>query len=172
MGKRDLKKYLNGLTKEQVEEQVIDLYNRFKDVKVYYDFAFNPKEDKMLEDVKVKISNEYFPLKRKRARMRLSTAQKAIKHFRTLGVDSSIIADLMLYNIEIAQIYNRTKYIGADSFYRSMLKSFDEAVNYVRDNGIEADFRLRMSKIVRNAEELNWMNKDAFQMCMITGKLV
>jgi hypothetical protein len=37
--------------------------------------------------------------------MRRSVAQKYIKHFSTLGVDP-IIADVMLYNIEIAQAFS------------------------------------------------------------------
>jgi len=171
MGKRELKKYLAELDKSQLEEQIIDLYGRFKEVKVYYDFAFNPKEDKLLEDIKAKISYEYFPTRRKRARMRLSIAQKAIKHFKKLGVDHRIVADLMLYNIEVAQSYNREKYIGNDGFYRSMLKSFEEAVNYVRDHDMERDFGERMQKIVRNAEDMHWLNKDAFKMCMILGRM-
>jgi hypothetical protein len=35
--------------------------------------------------------------------MRRSVAQKFIKHFVSLGMDAYLIADLMLYTIEIAQ---------------------------------------------------------------------
>ena len=54
MSKRALKKYLTELNKEQLEEQVLDLYQRFKEVKSYYNFVFNPKEDKLLEEAKVR----------------------------------------------------------------------------------------------------------------------
>ena len=64
MSKRDLKKYLGELTKEQLEEQLIELYEKFAPVKTYYDFVFNPKEDKLLQEAKVKISQEYFPIKK------------------------------------------------------------------------------------------------------------
>ena len=37
--------------------------------------------------------------------MRRSVAQKYIKHFLLLGVDPFIIADVMLYNVEIAQTF-------------------------------------------------------------------
>ena len=55
MSKRNLKKYLKDLKKAQLEAQILDLYERFKEVKVYYDFAFNPKEEKLLEESKFKI---------------------------------------------------------------------------------------------------------------------
>ena len=61
----------------------MDLYVRFPTVKAYYDFVFNPKEDKLIQEAKTKISNEYFPLKRKRPKARRSVAQKLIKHFKT-----------------------------------------------------------------------------------------
>ena len=44
MSKRDLKKYLDKLDKPQLEEQLIELYEKFVDVKKYYDFVFNPQE--------------------------------------------------------------------------------------------------------------------------------
>ena len=47
MSKRDLKKYLGELNKEQLEEQIIELYEKFSPVKTYYDFVFNPKEDRL-----------------------------------------------------------------------------------------------------------------------------
>ena len=40
MSKRDLKKYVSELSKEQLEEQIIDLYDKFKDVNTYYNFVF------------------------------------------------------------------------------------------------------------------------------------
>ena len=61
MSKRDLKKYLNGLDKEHLEEQILDLYDRFKNVKGFYDFAFNPREEKLMEQAKFAISQRILP---------------------------------------------------------------------------------------------------------------
>ena len=60
MSKKDLKLYIHELDKEQLEDQIIDLYTRFKEVKEYYDFAFNPKENKLMEECKLKISKGVF----------------------------------------------------------------------------------------------------------------
>ena len=65
MSKRDLKKYLNELNKQQLEEQIIALYDKFLPVKTYYNFVFNPNENKLVQDCKLKISNEYFPIQDK-----------------------------------------------------------------------------------------------------------
>lgn len=157
MSKRLLKKYLSELKKPELEHQLMDLYLRFPSVKSYYDFVFNPKEDKLIQEAKTKISNEYFPLKRKRAKARRSVAQKYIKHFKTLGVDSHLIADVMLYNLEIAQAYANERNLP-DSFFKSMLNSFTEAVHYISVNGLLVDFKERIAGIYEKAQDRHWPN--------------
>ena len=164
MSKKDLKEYIHQLSKEQLVEQVIDLYTRFKEVKEFYDFAFNPKENKLIEECKFKISKEYFPVNGRKAKMRRSVAQNHIRHFKRLGVDSSLIADIMLYNIEVAQTYTSEQFIRQESFYKSMLKSFQEAVKYIRDNNLDNEFKARMNKIVDESIDQNWMNNKEFMM--------
>lgn len=164
MSKKDLKEYIQHLTKEQLQDQILDLYARFKDVKEFYDFAFNPKENKLMEECKFKISKEYFPVNGRKAKMRRSVAQNYIRHFKRLGVDSSLIADIMLYNIEVAQTYTSEQFIKQESFYKSMLKSYQEAVTYIRDNGLDNEFRARLNKIVDESIDQSWMNSKGFMM--------
>jgi putative NIF3 family GTP cyclohydrolase 1 type 2 len=158
MSKRDLKKYLNELTKIQLEEQLVEMYDKFKEVKVYYDFVFNPNEKNLVKDAKLKISNEYFPVRSKRPKMRRTVAQKFIKHFISLGVDSFIIADIMLYNIEIAQILSSEKPINSQGFYKSMLLSLQQAVSFMIEKGILYEFQNRVEAIRNESEKQNWIN--------------
>ena len=162
MSKRDLKKYLKELDKIQLEEQILELYEKFSPVKIYYDFVFNPKEETLLKECKIKISNEYFPVRGKKPKLRRSTAQKIIKHFSTLGVDSFIVADIMLYSIEIAQTYSAEKYIKQDSFYKSMLNSFEQAIQYMIEKNNLDTFKNRVGAIANKTTELNWINQYEF----------
>jgi hypothetical protein len=162
MSKRDLRKYLNELNKEQLEEQVIELYHKFSDVKIYYDFVFNPNEDKLARESKFKISNEYFPVKGRKSKMRRSIAQKYIKHFITLGVDVFIIADIMLYNIEIAQTFSSEKNIKQELFFKSMLTSFQHAVSFLIEQGIWIEFQSRVVAIKNATIKQNWLNHYEF----------
>lgn len=169
MSKRDLKKYLAELNKEQLEEQIIELYEKFIPVKTFYDFVFNPKEDKLLQESKTKISHEYFPVKkpnakwRPKAKMRRSVAQKIIKHFILLGVDPFIVADLMLYNIEIAQTFSSGNFIKQELFYKSILNSFEQAVNFIISNGILSEFKARILEIQKQTIQQKWKNKYDFE---------
>lgn len=167
MSKRDLKKYVSELNKEQLEEQIIDLYEKFQPVKVYYDFVFNPKEESLLQDSKLKISNEYFPFiklgRRSKPKMRRSVAQKLIKHFVVLGVDPFVIADVMLYNIEIAQAYSSENPIKQELFFKSMFNSFEQAVEFIISNGIYAEFKTRIGSIFQETVEQKWINQYEFE---------
>lgn len=166
MSKRDLKKYLAELNKEQLEEQILELYEKFSPVKVYYNFVFNPKEETLLQECKLKISNEYFPFKkagrRSKPKMRRSVAQKYIKHFILLGVDPFIIADVMLYNIEIAQTFASENVIKHDLFFKSMFNSFEQAVIFLIANGILNDFKTRIAVIHNETIMQKWYNEQEF----------
>ena len=162
MSKRDLKKYLKELSKEQLEDQIIELYDKFSNVKIFYDFAFNPNEDKLVGEAKVKIANEYFPIKGKRAKMRRSVAQKYIKHFLTLGVDVTMVADLMLFTIETAQRFSSKRLIKHESFFKSIFTAYQQAVNFMIENGILNEFLDRVEEIKEETNRQNWMNKQEF----------
>ena len=161
MSKRVLKKYLSELKKKELEEQFLDLYARFPVVKEYYDFVFNPKEEKLVQEAKTRISNEYFPLKRKRPKARRSVAQKYIKHYLKLGVDPHLVADIMLYNLEVAQSFSINRNVP-DAFYKSMLNSFTEAVHYISNNGMLHDFKDRIAKIYNLTQDNNWFFGEGF----------
>jgi len=162
MSKRDLKKYLNELNKEQLEEQMITLYDKFPAVKTFYDFVFKPNERELLQDFKLKVSNEYFPVRSKKAKARRSVAQKLIKHFISLGVDPYVITDAMLYSIEIAQTYSSEKAINQELFFKSMLNSFQQAIRFMIENGVLFEFRNRVEAIRLEAENQDWFNVAEF----------
>lgn len=161
MSKRALKKYLSELDKEALAIQLMELYERFPAVREYYNFAFNPKEDKLIQEAKSKISNEYFPLKRKRPKARRSVAQKYIKRFKTLGVDAHLMADLMLYNLEVAQTFSVDRNVP-DAFYKSMYNSYAEAIPYIIFHGMLHEFEGRILKIYQKVKEGSWPNEEDF----------
>ncbi len=158
MSKRDLKNYLSELNKEQLEEQVINLYDKFPTVKTFFDFVFKPNERQLLQDFKLKVSNEFFPVKIKKAKARRSVAQKMIKHFISLGVDPFVTVDAMLYSIEIAQTYSSEKEIKQELFFKSMLNSFQQAVSFMIEKGVLYDFKNRVEAIRAEAENQDWIN--------------
>ena len=142
----------------------MDLYERFKEVKTYFDFAFNPKEEERIEEAKLKISLEYFPTgRRKKAKMRRSVAQKYIKHFKQLEMNPELILELMLYNVEIALAFSETKEIKSMAFYSSMLKSFEQAFQFAKDKALIGSFSDRFERVTDRTYELKWVNHQGFE---------
>lgn len=149
------------MPQEELRMQLLDLYERFPEVKTYYDFIFNPKEDRLVQEAKTKISNEYFPLKRKRPKARRSVAQKLIKQFITLGVEPSLIADVMCFNLEIGQTFTMNRN-APDSFYKSMGNSFAQMTQFVSQNGLFGEFKERIVTFYQQTQNENWPYGEEF----------
>lgn len=158
MSKRELKKHLHQLSKEQIEEEFLRVYEKFPAVKTYFDFVFNPKEEQLLREAKSKIKNEFFPNTGKRPKMRRSIAQKFIKHFIFLGLDPFLVADLMLYTMETAQILTDVKTIKQESFYKGMYNSYNQTIKFINEQKMQSDFELRLGKIAQTAVFQEWPN--------------
>jgi hypothetical protein len=68
----------------------------------------------------------------------------------------------MLYNIEIAQTLSSEKQINQEAFYKSILKSFEQAISFMIEKGILDEFRSRVVAIKEESIKQNWMNKYEF----------
>ncbi|MBC2840577.1 DUF6155 family protein [Robiginitalea sp. SC105] len=161
MSKRALKKYLAGLDQEALAGQLLDLYDRFPQVKTYYDFVFNPREDRLLQEAKSKIRREFFPQRRKRPKARRSIAQKYIRHFKTLGMEPHLLADLMAFNLETTAEFEKTRNCP-EAFYRSIYKSYEEWTAHMVHHGIFMEFQLRHDNFLRALEMADWPNLEDF----------
>lgn len=163
MSKRELSRYLQSLSKAELEGQVCELYDRLKEVREFYNFVFNPREDKLIEEAKFKISKEYFPPSGRKPKKRRSVAQKHIRNFIKLGVEPTLVADVMLYNIEIALASNGEKASTQDAFYKSMFNSFKESIEFMREKNLVSKFSIRIEKIIEQTLIQNWINASAFE---------
>lgn len=163
MSKRELSRYLDSLSKKELIEQIDELYKRLKEVREFYNFVFNPKEEKLVDEAKFKISKEYFPPAGRKPKKRRSVAHKHIKNFIKLGVNPDLIGDVMLYNVEVAVASNEFKPSNQDAFYKSILKSFEEAIDFLNEKGILKNFVNRINKILSEIEKQNWINHIAFE---------
>ena len=94
--------------------------------------------------------------------MRRSVAQKFIKHFILLGVDPFVIAEVMLYNLEIAQTLSAEKNITTELFYKSMFTSFNQLISFLIEKAILKEFESRVMTIKNETIAQNWFNAEEF----------
>lgn len=165
MSKRALKKYLQELDRDALAEQLLDLYNRFGEVKSYYNFAFNPREDDLMRQAKERIYKEYKPRGRKRPKARRSVAKKYIRQFRLLGMHPSQLGDLMAFNLEIAIEYEKY-YNCPDAFYKSMFIAFKEWIGFIQIERLNQEFSGRKKAVILAISEQKWPNTLDFELLM------
>ena len=108
MSKPQLKKVLQSLTKQQLEELIVDAYDFSKEFKHYFEYFLNPDVDKLLEDYSEKIVKELQRTKRGGySKARVSVIRKLLKEFAAHrpGYDKEL--ELMIYTIRLAVAMGR-----------------------------------------------------------------
>lgn len=165
MSKKLLQKHLVELQKEHLEIMVLDLYDKFPEVKTYFNFVFNPNENKLLEQASVKVANEFFPLKRKRPKARRSVAQKYIKHFKTLGMSPELIAEFMWYNIGLMHTFCEEKPQRLP-FFKSFCNFYKEALQFASYHQIIPLYKTQILAVYTASKD--WENAYDFEMSLQT----
>ena len=163
MSKKLLQKHLVELQKEHLEIMVLDLYDKFPEVKTYFNFVFNPNENKLLEQARVKVANEFFPLKRKRPKARRSVAQKYIKHFKTLGMSPELIAEFMWYNIGLMHTFCEEKPQRLP-FFKSFCNFYKEALQFASYHQIIPLYKTQILAVYTASKD--WENAYDFEMSL------
>lgn len=171
MGKHHVKKYLHNLPKEDLVEQVIELYESSKEVKKYYDFILKPDATKVIDDWKAKIGKEYFPSNGRKPKARRGTAQKAVREMVYLGFTPDLIADMRLFAIEIAIVFTESKLMKNDAFFKSFLRQYSESLAYLKQNGMLSDFKPRCLNIRNRVKDAGWPNRSEFELLFMNHYL-
>jgi len=153
MSKTELKKYLQSLTKEQVIEQVLVLYDNCKPAKEYFEYFLSPNEKEQFGKYKAIIVNEFYP-KGKYAdpKTRFSVAKKAIADFRSLNASPKLLGDLMVTLPEMACKF--TNHYGDmwEQYYTSATTNFELAPKFLQKHGLLEKFKPRCQDCVKHAE--------------------
>lgn len=153
MTKSQLKKELQCLTKEQLVEQILDLYDKNKAVKEFYDFYPNPKNEKELVEKYKKIIRKEFNVEYpERSSEKFSVAKRAISDFRSLQPSPEAIADVMLYLPESACELTYCYGDYSEQFYDSTTNNYKVALMFMQKHGLLDKLRLRAEQCVCWAE--------------------
>ncbi len=97
MSKTALKKELSKLSKEQLIEHILDLYDKNTSVKEFYKFYINPADEKKLAEKYKKLIRKEFNVENPmRSTEKFSVAKRAISDFKNLQPSPEYLADVML----------------------------------------------------------------------------
>lgn len=153
MSKTELKKHLQSLTKEQVIEQVLELYGNCKPAKEYLEYLLNPDEKEQFNKFKTIIINEFYPKgNRFNPSIRFSVAKKAIADFRTLKPSTELLSDLLVTLPETACQFTNEYGDMSEQYYNSAVNNYEGALKYLQQNNLLPDFKDRCKNCVKYAE--------------------
>ena len=102
MGKAQLKKEIQALSREELEHLVLEAYEARKEIKQYFDFFLDPDAAKLSEKYKTAIDKELKRGKRGHSRARTSIIKRALKDFSSFQPGFEYELDLMFHTIAMA----------------------------------------------------------------------
>lgn len=157
MSKPKLKKELQKLTKEQLIEQILDLYDKNKAVKEFYNFYLNPKNEKELaEKYKKQIRKEFNIENPMRSTEKFSVAKRAITDFKGLQPSPEALADVMLYLPESACELTYCYGDFSEQFYDSAYNNYSAALEFIAKNNLLDVFKRRAKQCVKWASRCGY----------------
>jgi hypothetical protein len=153
----DLKRNLKELTKEDLIKDIVDLFKKSEFAKDYYISKYSTDNNSLplLNKYKEIIQNEFLP-ERGDGKGRLSVAKKAITEFKKISQDKTLIAELMIYYVEVGVDYTNTFGDINESFYTSMEGMYEKAIKFIVDNKLVHLFKDRCIKIVHETDGIGW----------------
>ncbi|WP_293789897.1 DUF6155 family protein [uncultured Pedobacter sp.] len=157
MSKTALKKELSKLTKNQLIEQILDLYDKNTAVKEFYKFYLNPTNEKELADKYKKLIRKEFNVENPvKSTEKFSVAKKAVSDFKNLQPSPAYLADVMLYLPESACELTALYGDFSEQFYMSTYNNFNAALKFLEKHELLEQFKPRTKQCVEWASNCGY----------------
>lgn len=156
MSKAKLKKYLQTLSKEQVIEMILELYDARKEAKDYLEFYLPPGSNAELEKCKKAIRKEFFPSHGFSEKPSFAKCRKVISDFQKLKTDPTFVADLMLFYIEQGCEYTVVYGDMWEQYYTTLENNFGKAMQFIFMHGLLDALYERIERLLDNASNCRW----------------
>lgn len=148
MSKTTLKKLLTNLTREQMIDVILEMYDARKDAREYLEYFVDPNESAMAEKAKSIISKEFFPA-RGHAKGRTSVCRRAIKEFTTLHPSPIHIADVKFHFVETIVKYGvATRWWLKESQENTLRTALRDLLDYCFANDLLDRSQKRIHSII------------------------
>lgn len=141
-GKKELIKYLNQLSKEELIKEVEKLFQKLKPVREYYLLELGTDSLKLLNDYKRKLE-KVFRVSFNHVDPSMAEANRIIKEFSQVSVYIIDTVDLMLYKVELS--VNLFEEWGHEftGVVNSFGTTYQKVLDLIRKNNLYDHFRER-----------------------------
>ena len=159
MNKKELKKFITTLSNEELQQELIKLFEKFDQVKHYYTAELSSDTDTVLSKYKQRIEKEF---QRASARssnsFRTSEINNIIKEFEKVTVFTIDIIELKIYRIQLAINYIKDFRIDNQTFHGSVVGHYQKAITQIHANKLEDHFADKIDNLKAMMVKYHLMN--------------
>lgn len=149
-----LKKYLKGLSKEDLEKEIMILVKNYPVIQEYYYSKLDPESDEVLEKYK-KIILKEFSISRKEI-LHYPVIKKALKDFAISSHNVEQTAELMLFTVDCAVEFTHIYGDINQKFYHTIATIYEQALNFIVENDLEEKFVGKCMDLVDSSQDIAW----------------
>lgn len=148
MSKSQVKKLLAGMSKEEVINVVMELYDARKEAREYLDYYANPDETGELEKFKKIVLKEFDDNYSRNSQCRFSVCRKALADFKKLAPSEDSLAEAMVFYVE--RVYEFSFYSGDlwEQYYDSGISNFCSTLKFLIKNNLLDSMMPRIIQIM------------------------
>jgi gas vesicle protein len=153
--KKELTKFLNELSKEDLIKEFEKLYSKFKEVKQLYDLEISGDTSELLNKAKEAIENQFFP-KRGFGNPKASELKKVIDDFAKVSIYPKDLIDLSIFRVEQAIAFTDA-YGDIDMvFYNSTATAFERTLKLIVQHNYENEYKITCKELVDKTVDFGW----------------
>lgn len=154
MSKSGLKKAMRNMSRDEIVEMVLELYDARREAKDYLDYWVSPTPDKALDDTKAHVEKMFFYSTGKNRKQPSATDLKnVVKDFSTLVFDSEKVADLLLLIGEYQLKFAKQKKNGFMQSEGALMRALGNARTYIEGAALESLYGLRLERLAEQVED-------------------
>ncbi len=153
--KRELSKFLKQSSKAELEKEVKKLYDKFSEVKKFYEIEFTTDTTKIVKEYKKKLYKAYFTTRGAPGKGSSNTSRKIITDFKKISIFPKDVIELLLYRVELMMDFASYGDLN-EAFYNSLTRSFDEACQLIAGERLEEVFKNKCERLMQDAYSVGW----------------
>lgn len=154
----DFKKLLAEMTPEEMQAELLKLFNKLDQVQMFYAQDLLSKEDrqKILANTKAKIYGKYWNKTGSPRRVKNAQVREIINDFEKVWAFPNEVTDLLLYRVLVMTQW--ANYLGgaSDTNYKAAITSFKKAMELIQKNRLEAYFKDSCMEIMYHYQNLDY----------------
>ncbi len=148
MNKKELKKFITTLSNEELQGEIIKLFEKFDQVKHFYTAELSNDTQALLSKYKQKIEKEFQRASTRSSNSyRITEINNIIKEFEKVSVFSIDIIELKLYRIELAIKLVKDFRIDDQTYYASIAGHYHKALKQINATHLEDYFADKIDAI-------------------------